>query len=146
MWVLILTGTGTTLRLLLATVLLAAAPVAAHAEVPVCPPEHPMARRMAEKMLTSEGLARERTESGVSEVSTSQIRLLTDAADGGICQRLNALLGASGTYAEWRWTAYRVGTFYFIAYLPISQDSHQPHFLPLMILDAKLNRVNIYAL
>lgn len=119
---------------------------AAGGQTTVCPPEHPFARRIAEKMLTSPGLAREREETGIDTLGTGDLRLLTDSRDAATCLRLNGLLGASGRYPEWRWTAYQVGTFYLISYRRLTPDGKMPHHFPLMILDANLNQLNIFAL
>jgi hypothetical protein len=134
------------LRVIVLLALAVASSREAYAEAPVCPAEHEFARQTVEKMLNSPGLSRERTETGVSGLGTAQLRLLTDLRDAAACQRLNSLLGVSGRYPQWRWTAYQAGSFYFVAYRRVTPAGELPHFLPLMILDQNFNRVNVFAL
>lgn len=109
-----------------------------------CPPDDPRSRALVERFVTRDELLSERVVLGVPQsITTSDIRVLSTATDSDACQRLKALIGPK---PEWVWSAYRVGSFYFVAFRRISQGTLRIGFAPLLVFDQNLTFRDTYAM
>ena len=112
-----------------------------------CPEAAPRTRALIEKFLTSQAHVSSREETGTTGVPTSQIRLLTDAADAAICTRLNEMMGGAGSYGSWVWSYYAAGGRYFVAMKHVDSGGVQRiGRVPLLVYDQDLNRIGAYAM
>jgi hypothetical protein len=118
-----------------------------HPPAAPCPAAVPHTRALVEKFLTSDAHASSRQETGTAGVSTSEIRLLTDAADAAACWRLNDLLGGAGTHGSWVWSYYAAGGRYFVAMQYVDPaDTERIGWVPVLVYDQGFNRVGAYAM
>ncbi|HEU0055563.1 MAG TPA: hypothetical protein VFQ39_20385 [Longimicrobium sp.] len=119
-------------------------PTAARAQT-ICPADDPRIRALPDRYLTRDNFADHRAQVGLTGVSTSQLRALTDATDAAICNRIAALVGTPPP--NWRWAAYQVGNLYFVAFWHFQTDGGQRlGFAPLYIMDRKLKQVGGFAM
>jgi hypothetical protein len=113
----------------------------------VCPPDDATSREMVQRFLTRPSWQSDRDSVGlVAPVSASQIRLLTDATDATVCQRIIETVGPPNWKPGWVWTAYQVNGLYFVAKRHVRDGSHWMGFAPLFILDANFRVIRGAAL
>jgi hypothetical protein len=113
----------------------------------VCPPDDSTSREMVRRFLTRPSWQLDRDSVGlVAPVSASQIRLLTDATDASVCQRIIATVGPPNWKPGWVWTAYQVNGLYFVAKRHVRDGSHWFGFAPLFILNANFQVIRGAAL
>ncbi|HSU15616.1 hypothetical protein [Longimicrobium sp.] len=113
-----------------------------------CPPDDTGSRALVERFFTRDAFRAARESLGyTAAVSSGQIRLLAGTADEVVCSRIAAQAGASGAQAEWRWTAYQVGGYFFVAYRHVAASgSLWMGFTPLYVLNANLAFVRAEAM
>lgn len=136
------------LTILLLALACAAAPRPALAQTD-CPPETPGGRDIVHRFATTD----ERTPATevVPVMASSQVRLLADATDRAVCQRLRQIVasyraGPTASTIGWALTFYRAGAYYIAVAVPttpqVVQTSGQTRIRlrrsPLYVFDANL--------
>jgi hypothetical protein len=103
-----------------------------------CPADHPDSRELVNRFLSLSGFAADRTELGLGGVSPASARVLSDASDA-VCDQFKSQIDASGT-TGWDWTAYEVGSYYFVAFRRTDGELHLGH-VPLYIFTTNMQQV-----
>jgi len=125
-----------------AALLLASAP-AVQAQS-TCPPDHADSRRLLSRYFTRSEFEPNRVDTGLAYlgVNPATVPVLTDAANLAACQQLNAIFGASGTKANWRWTAYKVTDRYLVAFRYVGTNGERRlGFTPFYIFTSRFQQI-----
>lgn len=132
------------LKQLLLLMLLSASP--AEVKQSTCPAPDEVAHRRAMIYLTHPGYAEDRQPLGLDGYPPAQVRVLTDATDLAMCQRLVAQFGVSGSHPNWHWSAYKIGSYYLVSWRWESTDgSMRLGLTPWIIVDENLSQYGGFA-
>jgi hypothetical protein len=111
-----------------------------------CPPDHPASRAWIEGYLVHANFAAHRDSLGIGGLGTSEVRLLTDSADLVACQWLVSTFGAYGSHPNWYWSAYRVGSYYAVAWRYVNTNGGiRIGLTPMLIFDTQFRQVGGFA-
>lgn len=126
---------------------LAMLPHAASAEAQtVCPAANQRARYALEKFLSSETTLPTRQKDGWSDVSAANLRLLTDAADNAVCQRLRNGIQLRRNAAAVQWAFFYANGYYFVSTIKVNPPgSFVLGHNSLIVLRSDLSLVGSYA-
>ena len=107
-----------------------------------CPPDGSGSRELIYRFLTRTGFGPDRSELGLTGATMSDVRVLSDATDAAACQQLATAVDAASAGASWRWTGYRVGSYYFVSFRRSeTANSKWLGFVPLYIFDTTFRQV-----
>jgi hypothetical protein len=113
----------------------------------VCPPDDPRMRELVQRFQSRPAFAQDRASLGTGSVSPDQIRALSNLLDSAPCKRFAGIFGESGADPRWRWSAYRVGAYYFVAFGYTDPAGRQRlGYSPLFVYDADYNQVGAFAM
>lgn len=128
------------LNLLIAWMLVLAPAPVTNADLTPCPADHPDSRKLVNLYLTLQGFSADRSALGLYNTSTSSVRILSDATDAAVCQSFADQIATSGSGPGWQWTAYQVGSYYFVAFRRADTAPHMGH-VPLYIFTTGMQQV-----
>jgi hypothetical protein len=107
-----------------------------------CPPDGPRSRDLVARFLTRAGFGSDRVELGLDGATMAGVRVLADATDAAACQQLAAAVDSGSAGPNWRWTGYRVGNYYFVAFRRSETATGKwLGFVPLYIFDTSFRQV-----
>ena len=108
----------------------------------MCPPDGPGSRELVSRFLTRTGFGSDRSELGLTGATMSNVQVLSDATDAAACQQLAAALDIGTAGPNWRWTGYRIGDYYFVAFRRSETATGKwLGFVPLYIFDTTFRQV-----
>ena len=112
-----------------------------------CPVADSQTRAVVDRFQAHSAYASDRVAVGTGSVTADQIRVLNSWVDAAACKRFVGIFGASDSNPRWRWSAYRVGTRYFVAFRYVDQPGKQRlGYKPLFIYDSGFNQVGAFAI
>ena len=124
-----------------------------------CPSEVGIARRVVTRLLTAKDYMDARTQHGLPALGVTSFRVLTDAQDASVCNRISQIVAARSSTSDWRTgfdpVYYQTGSFYVAALAPKPSTLGPPppgyahidlRWTPLFILDSNLNVVAAVAM
>ncbi|HYJ78164.1 MAG TPA: hypothetical protein VEW03_00980 [Longimicrobiaceae bacterium] len=121
------------------------APSAAGAQS-TCPPDAEGSRALIDGYMSAESFSQHRDSIGMAGLTPFHARVLTDATDLPACQRFVSQFGAFGSHPHWYWSAYKVGTFYVLAWRYVNAGGGFGIGLtPWIILDQNFAQVGGFA-
>ena len=128
--------------LLLAILLTLATPARRTLAQTSCPADGARSRELVIRFLTRSGFGPDRSDLGLAGATVTSIRVLSDATDAAACQQLAVAVDAASAGPNWRWTVYRVGSYYFVAFRRSeTANTKWLGFVPLYIFDTSFRQV-----
>ena len=108
-----------------------------------CPPGDDAKRDLVVSFLTEEKWADDRSELGISGISSSQVRLLTDSQDASVCEQIDVIDRKNPPQYEIAY--YEAGGYYFVVTEVITEEGEM--YLgqkPFVVLDSDIKALKFY--